>query len=249
MLILGEAIIEGIGASLMLPATLAILSTTFQGRERATAFAAWGATAGVAAAFGPVVGGFLTTELLVALGVPHQRDHRAARDHRRAAVHAARRARRAPHPRSTCPARRSIAVGMFLLVFALSEGGIYGWWTPLKDVHASAGTSCGPRRARSRSCRSCSRSRSPCSSRFYFVERAKERRDGDPLFEFAHLRLRTFRYGLLTGLVLAMGQLGLSFVLPVFLQDGRHLTAASRTGCGCSRRACSSSSARRSAAG
>ena len=60
MMILGEAIIEGIGASLMLPATLAILSTTFHGRERATAFAAWGATAGVAAASGPVVGGFLT---------------------------------------------------------------------------------------------------------------------------------------------------------------------------------------------
>jgi len=47
MMILGEAIIEGLGASLMLPATLAILSTTFHGRERATAFAAWGATAGV----------------------------------------------------------------------------------------------------------------------------------------------------------------------------------------------------------
>src|SRR4051812_43497428 len=60
-LVLGEAIIEGIGASLMLPATLAILSGTFRGRERATAFAAWGATAGVAAAMGPVIGGFLTT--------------------------------------------------------------------------------------------------------------------------------------------------------------------------------------------
>src|SRR3954449_2307377 len=60
-LILGEAIIEGIGASLMLPATLAILSSTFQGRERASAFAAWGSTAGVGAALGPVVGGFLTT--------------------------------------------------------------------------------------------------------------------------------------------------------------------------------------------
>ncbi|MCU1450539.1 MAG: major facilitator superfamily 1, partial [Acidimicrobiales bacterium] len=60
-LILGEAIIEGIGASLMLPATLALLSGTFKGRHRAAAFAAWGATAGVAAAAGPVVGGFLTT--------------------------------------------------------------------------------------------------------------------------------------------------------------------------------------------
>jgi MFS family permease len=45
----------------MLPATLAILSSTFQGRERASAFAAWGATAGVGAALGPVIGGFLTT--------------------------------------------------------------------------------------------------------------------------------------------------------------------------------------------
>jgi MFS family permease len=61
MLVLGEAFIEGVGASLMLPTTLAILSVTFQGRERAAAFAAWGATAGVAAAAGPVVGGFLTT--------------------------------------------------------------------------------------------------------------------------------------------------------------------------------------------
>src|SRR5438270_8194603 len=60
-LILGEAIIEGIGASLMLPATLAVLSSTFKGRQRAAAFAAWGATAGVAAAAGPVVGGFRTT--------------------------------------------------------------------------------------------------------------------------------------------------------------------------------------------
>ena len=61
-LIVGEAMIEGIGASLMLPATLAILSSTFKGRERGTAFAVWGATAGVAVACGPVVGGILTTD-------------------------------------------------------------------------------------------------------------------------------------------------------------------------------------------
>ena len=60
-LIVGEALIEGIGASLMLPTTLAVISTTFHGRERATAFAAWGATVGVGGALGPVVGGFLTT--------------------------------------------------------------------------------------------------------------------------------------------------------------------------------------------
>ena len=60
---------------------------------------------------------------------------------------------------------------------------------------------------------------------FYLVERRKERRHADPLFEFGQLRHLGFRYGLLTTMVLAMGQLGFLFVLPVFLQDGMHLSA------------------------
>ncbi len=222
-LILGEAIIEGIGASLMLPATLAILSSTFRGRERASAFAAWGATAGVAAASGPVVGGFLTTNYswrwsfrlnviiapLAILGALLFM-RRGTRSRTRVSI--------------DVPGALFVAVGMFLLVFALSEGGSYGWWQPVKDFSINAH----PLWPASR----------PISmipvvivasllvlGAFYVIERAKERRGGDPLFEFAHLRFSTYRYGLLTGLVLAMGQLGLSFVLPVFLQDGRHLSA------------------------
>lgn len=61
---------------------------------------------------------------------------------------------------------------------------------------------------------------------FVWLELRIERADGDPLFEFAHLRLRTYRYGLITIAVVAMGQLGLSFVLPIFLQDAKHLSAA-----------------------
>ena len=61
-LFIGEALIEGIGASMMIPATLSILSTTFSGAERPKAFAAWGAVAGVSVAFGPVLGGWLTTD-------------------------------------------------------------------------------------------------------------------------------------------------------------------------------------------
>ena len=57
------------------------------------------------------------------------------------------------------------------------------------------------------------------------VERRKERRNADPLFEFGLLRYLSFRYGLLTTMVLAIGQLGFLFVLPVFLQDGLHLSA------------------------
>jgi MFS family permease len=45
-LVMGEAIIEGIGASLLFPASLAMLSATFQGPARAKAFALWGGVGG-----------------------------------------------------------------------------------------------------------------------------------------------------------------------------------------------------------
>ena len=61
-LFIGESLIEGIGAAMMLPATLSILSATFQGRERGVAFAVWGSVAGGAGALGPWIGGILTTD-------------------------------------------------------------------------------------------------------------------------------------------------------------------------------------------
>src|SRR5262249_25081406 len=60
---------------------------------------------------------------------------------------------------------------------------------------------------------------------FVLVELAKERANRDPLFEFSQLRHLGFRYGLLTTVFLSMGQLGLIYVMSVFLQDGRHLSA------------------------
>src|ERR1700712_1372335 len=60
-LFLGEALLEGIGAAMMLPATLSIISSTFRGRERGSAFAGWGGVAGGAGALGPWIGGLLTT--------------------------------------------------------------------------------------------------------------------------------------------------------------------------------------------
>jgi EmrB/QacA subfamily drug resistance transporter len=50
----------GIGAALIMPATLSILTNVFtDARERAIAIALWSAVAGVAVALGPVSGGFL----------------------------------------------------------------------------------------------------------------------------------------------------------------------------------------------
>jgi EmrB/QacA subfamily drug resistance transporter len=222
-LILGEAIIEGIGASMMMPATLAVLSNTFVGHERATAFAAWGATAGAAAAFGPVVGGFLTTNYswrwafginvivapLAILGalLVMQKGIRATTRERIDVLGAV-----------------IVAAGMFSLVFALSEGGSYGWITPIADF-SILGTRIWPHTATISIIPLVGLVAVVLLTVFYHVERAKERSDASPLFEFGQLRHRTFRYGLLTTVVLAMGQLGLLFALPVFLQDGRHLSA------------------------
>jgi EmrB/QacA subfamily drug resistance transporter len=222
-LIAGEAIIEGIGASLMMPATLGILSSTFQGHERATAFAIWGATAGAAVAIGPLVGGFLTTDyswrwsfrinvIVVPLTILG------------AMLFMRRSPRGARRERIDVPGALLVASGMFLLVFSLSEGTRYGWWKPLEPFGVF-GSDLWP-------------ASRPVSivpvtllvaiallGAFVVVERRKERLDADPLFEFGQLRILSFRYGLMTTVILAMGQLGFLFVLPVFLQDGIHLSA------------------------
>src|SRR4029079_6364239 len=52
--------VMGVGAALIMPATLSILTNVFtNARERAIAIGIWSGVAGVAVALGPVVGGFL----------------------------------------------------------------------------------------------------------------------------------------------------------------------------------------------
>jgi EmrB/QacA subfamily drug resistance transporter len=54
---------QGIGGAIMFATSLALLAQVFQGRERGTAFGAWGATIAASAAVGPLLGGFLTEDL------------------------------------------------------------------------------------------------------------------------------------------------------------------------------------------
>jgi EmrB/QacA subfamily drug resistance transporter len=55
--------LQGAGAAAMLAMTLALLSTTYGGADRGTAFGVWGATSAAAAATGPLLGGLLTQAL------------------------------------------------------------------------------------------------------------------------------------------------------------------------------------------
>jgi EmrB/QacA subfamily drug resistance transporter len=55
--------IQGIGAAAMFATTIALLSSSYQGRDRGIAFGVWGAINGAAAAAGPILGGLLTEGL------------------------------------------------------------------------------------------------------------------------------------------------------------------------------------------
>jgi EmrB/QacA subfamily drug resistance transporter len=222
VLIVGEALVEGIGAALMSPATHAIITTTVRGRERATAFAVWGTTIGAAVAFGPLVGGFLTTNyswrwafrinvvvapiaiigawLFMPVGA---------------------RKRRTP---IDFPGAVLIALGTFSMVFALSQGGTYGWWEPTASFVIGSVTIWPTTAPISIGVAAFSLSAVVLTT-FYFYERRKDRLGNDPLFEFSELRHKTYRYGLVTGLILSLGQLGLLFTLALYLQEARHLSA------------------------
>ena len=55
------AVIGGLGASLYLPAMQSLIHGNFEGKMRARVFAMIGAAGAIAAAVGPLIGGFLTT--------------------------------------------------------------------------------------------------------------------------------------------------------------------------------------------
>src|SRR4051794_25315925 len=67
-IILFWAIIGGLGASLLLPAMQSLIHGNFQGAAQKKAYGLVGAAAAVAAAVGPLLGGFLTTALSWRIG-------------------------------------------------------------------------------------------------------------------------------------------------------------------------------------
>ncbi len=226
VLVVGEAVIEGVGAALLFPASLATLSTTFQGPARAKAFAVWGGVAGAAAAVGPVIGGWLTSDYswrwgfrinvvvaplaalaaLAALPADVRRDRRLRLD---------------------LPGAVLAAVGLFLVVFAVTDGPDHGWL-----VNRGVGLALG-----GMAVWKASWSVSPVVvalgvaavglTGFVLFERRKGQSGRDPLVDLGLFRNRSFSGGLVTAATVVMAQAGMMFVLAVFLQATHHLTPVS----------------------
>ncbi len=125
-LLIGARIVQGVGAALMMPATLSIISAVFPPRERGAAIGIWAGVSAMALAIGPLIGGVLAEKVnwnwifyinvpVGALGivaafllVPESRDESAEQ-------------------RLDLPGLVSSGIAVFALTYALIEANTYGW--------------------------------------------------------------------------------------------------------------------------
>ncbi|MFJ2507229.1 DHA2 family efflux MFS transporter permease subunit [Arthrobacter citreus] len=217
VLILGRAI-QGLGGSMILPTTLALLNANFQGRERGIAFAVWGSTIGGMAAIGPLLGGWLTENaswrwafginipvgVLVVAGLLL-----FVAESSEAVTGAAQRL-------DLGGAALSI-LGFGALVFGLIEGRSYGWWDATEDAPFQAGTL------------------SPVPLAFLvavvalvcfvLLERSRTAAGKGVILDLSLFRIPSFANGNVTALIVSFGEFGLILSLPLWFQNVLGYTA------------------------
>ena len=129
--LIGARAVQGLGAALMVPATLAILQHAFTDvRERTAAIGIWGAVGALGLALGPVIGGLISQHVhwgwiflinvplgvvTFALALPFVAESRTESTSRRLDL----------------PGLASSAVALFALTYALIDGHDRGWTSPL----------------------------------------------------------------------------------------------------------------------
>lgn len=199
MLITARAV-QGAAAALLTPQVLAILRTTYQGRQQRRAISAYALTMGLAAAFGQVIGGLLIQADLFGLGwrtcflinVPIGT----------AALVLARRAipesRQDGAPRLDVAGAILVTLAVVAIMLSLIEGREQGWplWTWLLFGLAAA-----------------------------LLMGYSRRRHESPVIDLSLFRERAFTVGLLCQLVLTMSMPAYFLILALYMQQGRGLAA------------------------
>jgi EmrB/QacA subfamily drug resistance transporter len=220
-MVAGEALIEGVGASLLFPASLATLSSVFGGRARAKAFAVWGGVAGASAALGPVIGGWLTSDYSWRWGF---RINVVVAPLAALAALAAlpRDAPRHRHPRLDFEGAGLLAAGLFFVVFALTEGPNHGWLANRGAGLAMAGVRIWSRSWPVSPVVAAALLAVVALGGFVMREATKQPRT-DGLVDLRLFANRGFTGGLVTAATVVMAQAGTMFVLAVFLQSTHRL--------------------------
>jgi EmrB/QacA subfamily drug resistance transporter len=124
--LIGARAVQGLGAAIISPAALSILSTTFaEGRERNIALGVWGAVGGFGAAAGVLLGGILTSGLgwawIFFVNVPVG----AAAFLVTPLLLTESRDARVKH--FDVPGAVLVTTGLSSLVYAITQGGDHGW--------------------------------------------------------------------------------------------------------------------------
>jgi EmrB/QacA subfamily drug resistance transporter len=122
--------VQGIGAALMNPATLSIITATFPPRQRGMAIGIWAGVSALALAIGPLVGGLLTEKvhwgwiffINVPVGIAGILAARIFIDESRDTSH---------EQRLDFPGLLTSAVGLFALTLALIETNDHAWGSTL----------------------------------------------------------------------------------------------------------------------
>src|SRR6266496_2742491 len=191
--------LQGLGAAMLLPGSLSIITATFTGKERGAAIGIWAAMSGLAIAIGPVIGGYLVEHVswqsifyvnvpigaigltLTYLVVRESRDTTKSR-------------------RLDPPGLVTGTAGLFFLVYALIEGNGRGWTDSLilgAFVLAAAFLAV-----------------------FFYVEAHRE----SPMLPLSFFRIPTFAASNVVAAAVFFAMFGTIFFLSLYLQNVRGIS-------------------------
>jgi EmrB/QacA subfamily drug resistance transporter len=193
--LIGARVVQGLGAALLVPTTLAIIMAMFtNARERTAAIGIWTAIGAMALAFGPLIGGFISQHLhwgwiffinvpvgiiamtIAAFAMDESRDTTAQR-------------------RLDVPGMITSSIALFAVTYALIQGHDSGWTSPaIVGAFAFAALA---------------------AAAFAVVES----RTAYPMVELRLFRSRVFSGGTLTMMLWAFGIFGIYFFTSIYLQD------------------------------
>jgi len=212
--LIAARVVQGLGGAFILPSTLSTVNATFRGKDRAVAFGIWGAVIAGMAAFGPLLGGWLTSAfswqwifivnipfgILILVGivltVPESK----------ATIRA---------PGVDVDGLLLSAIGFGGLVFAMIEGPNLGWWTPTRDFSVFGWV--WPETAPVSLVPIVGAIGLAALVVFIVWERHRARNGRSAILDVSLFSIPTFRWGNLTALCVAIGEFGLLFVLPLFI--------------------------------
>jgi EmrB/QacA subfamily drug resistance transporter len=192
--LVASRVVQGVGAALMMPATLSIITDAFPASERGKAMGMWAGVSALALAVGPVLGGFLTEHVswraIFYLNIPVAVGAVAA------SLFAVRESRDTTVGRDVDYTGVAVLTGaLTALILALVEGNSWGWGsTEIVALLVGAGVGLAA-----------------------FV--AVELRVSVPMVEFHFFADRNFLGAVVVALIISFSMLGVFFFLALYMQD------------------------------